>query len=109
MKNHLETIWGEHDGCRNGQGRTSGINRPGRGGVGSWEGGIDGIIRVDERNRVLHGSVRDRDLITLSLGWRLARDQTTPRLVAFMDNLGRILFVLGLSREGEGVLRLAIG
>lgn len=39
----------------------------------------------------------------------LAVDETTPGLVAFVDDLGGVLLVLGLAGESERVLGLAIG
>ena len=39
----------------------------------------------------------------------LARDEVLPRVVALGNDFGRVLFVLGLAREGEGVFGLAVG
>lgn len=41
-----------------------------------------------------------------SLRLGLARDETLPRLVALVNNLERVLAVLGLAGEGELVLGL---
>ena len=39
----------------------------------------------------------------------LAVDKATPRLVALVHDLSRVLLVLGLTAEGERILGLAIG
>lgn len=39
----------------------------------------------------------------------LASNETAPGFVALVDDLGGVLFVLGLTREGEGVLGLSVG
>lgn len=43
------------------------------------------------------------------LGLDLARDEALPRFVALVDDLGRVLAVLGLARERELVLGLSVG
>jgi len=57
----------------------------------------------------LNGNVANREIIRRGLRRRLTDDQTAPGFVAFMDNLRGIFLVLGLSRESESVLGLAIG
>jgi hypothetical protein len=50
-----------------------------------------------------------RDLVRRSLSWAVAGNETPPCLVALVDDLCRVFFVLGLTRESKGVLALAIG
>lgn len=56
----------------------------------------------------MDGDVGDRQVIRGCLGGYLARDEAAPGLVAFVDNLGRVLLVLGFTREGECVFGLSI-
>ena len=58
----------------------------------------------EDFKRDLHGQV-----VGSSLGGGLASDEATPGFMALVDDLGSILLVLCLAREGEGVLGLSIG
>jgi hypothetical protein len=58
--------------------------------------------------RARNRDVLDRKVVSGSLRRGLARDETAPGLVALMNNLGRVLLVLRLTRERELVLWLAI-
>lgn len=51
----------------------------------------------------LHGEIVRRRLFR-----RLTRDQPTPCLVAFMNNLGSIFFVFGFTRERKRVFWFSI-
>lgn len=56
------------------------------------------------------GRVGNRDVTCGKLrSGGLSSDKTTPGLVALMNDLGGITFVLGLTRERKSVLRLSIG
>ena len=50
-----------------------------------------------------------REVVGGGLGGAFTSSKTTPCLVTFVDDLGGILLVLSLTREGELVLGLAIG
>lgn len=43
------------------------------------------------------------------MGVGFTSDETTPGLMAFMNDFGGIFLVLGLAREGKGVFRFTIG
>ena len=53
--------------------------------------------------------VGDRQVIRGCLSGYFARDEAAPGLMAFVDNLCRVLLVLGFTREGKGVFGLSIG
>jgi hypothetical protein len=52
---------------------------------------------------------KDRDVHSNAMCGAVAVDEATPGLVALVDDLCRVLLVLGLARERELVLRLAVG
>lgn len=50
-----------------------------------------------------------RKIVVRCLGWALASDEATPRLVALVDDLSGIFLVLRLAGERKLVFGLAIG
>jgi hypothetical protein len=77
-------------------------------GVGR-EVGIGGVVPGNESRGVLDGDVADGDVVGGGLSRSFASDETAPGFVALVDDLGGVLLVLSLTREGEGVLGLSIG
>jgi len=63
------------------------------------------MVPLDKSGRVLDSDVVDRQI----LHGTLPSNETTPCLVAFMDDLGGVFLVLGFTRESEGIFGLAIG
>ena len=61
-------------------------------------------VRLNNEERSLH-----RQVISGSLRRNLAADETTPCLMALVDDLRRVLLVLRFTGKGELVLGLAIG
>ena len=66
------------------------------------------MVGWDHAGRALDGDIGDRQIIRGRLGGYLTRDEAAPRFVAFVDNLRRVLLVLGFAREGECVFGLSI-
>ena len=82
----------------------------GRVGVGDVATGR-GTAKVSTRTYDWSAYAKDvhGDIVRGGLGGALAQDEAAPGLVALVDDLGRVLLVLGLAREGEVVLGLAVG
>jgi len=57
----------------------------------------------------LNCNIAGREFVGRGFSRGLARDQATPRLVAFMDDLGSVFLVFGLTGECESVLGFSIG
>lgn len=111
MKNHFETAY-MVSGPINQRLciRTGGINRLGRLPTVSGQVCVDRIVGGRETNRVLDSGIEDGDFVVCRLcGGFTRHGEAAPRLVAFVNDLCRVFFVLGLSGEGECVLGLAIG
>ena len=66
------------------------------------------MVDRDLAGGALDGDVGDRQVIRGRLSGYLARNEAAPGLMAFVDNLRRVLLVLGLAREGECVFGLSI-
>lgn len=58
--------------------------------------------------RDVTGSYVQRELVAGGLSGSLANNEAAPRLMALVDDLGRITLVLCLSGESERILRLSI-
>ena len=73
------------------------------------------MLRLQEKEARNHSHKQDAqrhahgEVVRRRLGGALARDEAAPRLVALVDDLGRVLLVLRLTRERKLVLGLAIG
>jgi len=74
-----------------------------------WEIHVNRIILANSSWRVLNANVCDREIIRRGPSRALALDEASPRFMAFMYNLGSVFLVFGLTRKGEGILRLSIG
>lgn len=82
---------------------SSGLARVGR------DSDVSSVIGRDKAPGTLDGGVGDGQVVSVSVGGRLTVHELPPSLVALVNNLHRILFALGLARECENVLRLAVG
>jgi len=86
-----------------------GVDRGSGLGCGSGEGLDDVVLSSDLVRAALDRDVADLDIIGLSLGGDVTLDQTLPSLMGLLDDVGGVLLVLGLTREGKLVLGLSIG
>lgn len=65
--------------------------------------------RISPRSSCIVEANAHGKVIGSSLGWGVANNEAAPCLVTLVDDLGGVLFVLGLARERKGVFALAIG
>jgi len=69
---------------------------------------IRGVIRPDVSRGVLESHVADRKLVGRCLGGAFTICEATPRFVALVNDFCGVFLVLGLARESELILGLAV-